>query len=48
VLTTTNGSPGGRGARTKGAARGMTYDGINFEIRAGLGRNEWTRNRPFP
>jgi hypothetical protein len=20
----------------------MTYDGINFEIRAGLGRNEWT------
>jgi hypothetical protein len=26
----------------------MTYDGINFEIRAGLGRNEWTLLISFP
>ena len=26
----------------------MTYDGINFEIRAGLGRNEWTITVHFP
>jgi hypothetical protein len=26
----------------------MTYDGINFEIRAGLGRNEWTVTVHFP
>jgi hypothetical protein len=26
----------------------MNYDGINFEIRAGLGRNEWTVTVHFP
>jgi hypothetical protein len=26
----------------------MTYEGISFEIRAGLGRNEWTLAIYFP
>ena len=26
----------------------MTYEGISFEIRAGLGRNEWTLLIAYP